>query len=211
MDQTPRTIATRIGTAACLAACALSIGLAQADDLVEPEVEPSSAAQSPSTTPWIQATMNADIRSKLAAAIPLAAARVESSPECAGLFAELGADGAQVLAGALYFSAPHLHIDQICRRATAYAYFGQQPTFLCSSFASLNDENAAMVLIHEALHHAGLPEGPAAPGGMGASAINEMVRKACGSQNVGPRPGRQLKEVRQRGDSTGALTALHSP
>jgi hypothetical protein len=128
--------------------------------------------------------MEAGIRSKLAAAIALAAARVEESQECAGLFAELGADGAAILARSLYLSAPHYQIGQPCRRATAFVYFGQEPTFLCSGFASLADERAALVLIHEALHHAGLAESPSQPGAMSAAAIEGMVREACGSQKA---------------------------
>jgi hypothetical protein len=57
---------------------------------------------------------------------------------------------------------------------------GAAPTFLCTGFSSLTDEHAALVLVHEALHHAGLTESPSDPSGMSSAAINEMVRTACG-------------------------------
>jgi hypothetical protein len=44
----------------------------------------------------------------------------------------------------------------------------------------LFDEQAAMVIIHEALHHAGLSEYPQDPDGMTSRAINGMVMEQCG-------------------------------
>jgi len=41
-------------------------------------------------------------------------------------------------------------------------------------------EQAAMVVIHEALHHAGLPERPHDKKAMTSGQINDMVREACG-------------------------------
>jgi hypothetical protein len=41
-------------------------------------------------------------------------------------------------------------------------------------------ECAAAVLIHEALHYAGLSEQPRDPQGMHARDIDRMVKKACG-------------------------------
>ncbi|MCG6947754.1 MAG: hypothetical protein LJE93_02410 [Acidobacteria bacterium] len=44
----------------------------------------------------------------------------------------------------------------------------------------LSDEQAAMVIIHEALHHAGLSEYPKDPDAMTSRAINGMVSEKCG-------------------------------
>jgi hypothetical protein len=106
--------------------------------------------------------------------------RVEASPRCAGLFAELGADGVRMLATSLYFRAPIAKQTGVCRRAEAYTHVGAAPTFLCDRFGRLSHEQSALVLIHEALHHAGLEESPAVPGAMSSAAINDMVQKACG-------------------------------
>lgn len=187
MDTTPVSPATRIGTAAWAAAVAVAVavaGLAQAGDWVEPKRADAAPAASRSAAPWIHPSMDADTRSKLAAALARAAARVEASPECAGLFAELGADGADVLAGSFYFPAPLRQMESTCRRATAYTYVGKETTFLCRGFASLTDERAALVIIHEALHHAGLAESPYELSAQTSAAINDMVRKACGAQQA---------------------------
>lgn len=193
MDTTPLSPATRIGTAAWAAAVAVAVavaGLAQAGDWVEPKRADAAPAASRSAAPWIHPSMDADTRSKLAAAIALAAARVEESPECAGLFASLDTDGVEMLASTLYFPAPPARRASSCRQAVAYTFVGEAPTFLCSAFSSLTDEHASLVLIHEALHHAGLPEGAWKAGGvMSSAAINDMVQVACGL-NVANKGGR---------------------
>jgi hypothetical protein len=123
--------------------------------------------------------MKTKMQSKLTTAFDLAVGLVEESPQCAGLFAELGADGAETLATSLYFPAPIAKKTSVCRRSEAYTYVGEAPTFLCDRFGRLSDEKAALVLIHEALHHAGLEESPKVPGAMSSAAINDMVQKAC--------------------------------
>jgi hypothetical protein len=183
MEQTPRSKATRNGSSVWLAAVALTLGmagLAWAGDSFEVGRADGTAAAQQSPAPWSRASMDPTTRSKLTSAFALAAARIEGSPECAALFAELGADGAELLATSLYFPAPPAQRASTCRQAAAYTYVGSAPTFLCGGFTSLTDEHAALVLVHEALHHAGLPESPSDPRAMSSAAINEMVRKACG-------------------------------
>jgi hypothetical protein len=85
-----------------------------------------------------------------------------------------------MLASSLYFPAPPARRASSCRQGVAYTFVGEAPTFLCSTFSSLTDENASLILIHEALHHAGLSEGSSQPGSMSSARINDAVQKACG-------------------------------
>ena len=50
---------------------------------------------------------------------------------------------------------------------------------LCPSFGDLSSKQAAVVLIHEALHHAGLTEQPADPLGMTPDQRNQLVEASC--------------------------------
>jgi hypothetical protein len=62
----------------------------------------------------------------------------------------------------------------------SYTKVGAAPTWICRNFASVSDEMASITIIHEALHHAGLPERPGDKTAMSSVEITEMVRKACG-------------------------------
>lgn len=193
MEQTPRSQAHRNGTSKRLAAAALTLGmagLAWAGDSFEVERADVTAAAQQSPAPWSRASMDPTTRSKLTSAFALAMSRVADTPECAGLFSDLGADAAEMLATSLYFPAPAAHRTSTCRRAVAYTYVGAAPTYLCGGFSSLTDDRAALVLVHEALHHAGLPESPSDPRAMSSVVINEMVRKACGFE-IFKRGGRE--------------------
>lgn len=120
------------------------------------------------------------MRSKLAAAFAVAVSRIEGSPECAALFAAFDADGVEMLVSSLYFPAPPARRGSTCRQAAAYTYVDKAPTFLCGGFSSMTDESASLVLVHEALHHAGLPESSSQPGSMSSAGINDAVQRACG-------------------------------
>jgi hypothetical protein len=67
----------------------------------------------------------------------------------------------------------------VCRRACAVTAVGKRPVKLCRHFAQLSDSHAAMIVIHEALHLAGLTEYPHDPDAMSGVAINRMVTEAC--------------------------------
>ena len=131
--------------------------------------------------PWIHSNMPADVREKLQAAVRIAADRIEEVEECGELFARLGADGKEMLKATLYIPvASYNRKDGICRRAAAYTKVGARSTFICPEFSRLSDERAAMFVVHEALHHAGLTEKPQYRRGMTSLAINSMVGRSCG-------------------------------
>jgi hypothetical protein len=136
---------------------------------------------SPAIEPWIDVHMPPRVKEKLRAALDLAGQRIREVPECAGLFTELGADGIEILQTTYYFPVLTYKRGLLsCRRAVAFTYVGEAPTFLCNGFSGLADERAAMIVVHEALHHAGLTEKPQDPKGMTSREINGMVRKGCG-------------------------------
>ena len=131
--------------------------------------------------PWIQARMPPKVEEKLRAALDLAGRRIREVPECGELFTELGADGIEMLRTTFYFPVLSYKDGMTsCRKAAAFGYVGEAPTYLCSGFSRLSDERAAMVVVHEALHHAGLTEKPRDTNAMTSRAINVMVKKSCG-------------------------------
>ncbi len=116
-------------------------------------------------------------------AVSLAAERLRESPACRKLFTALGADGFDILA-ATFYTAPISKAETgSCdrRHASAMTSVGGRRTVLCSpSFGELSRRQAAVTLLHEALHHAGLSEYPREPGAPRSSEINRAVKLSCG-------------------------------
>jgi hypothetical protein len=130
--------------------------------------------------PWIHGGMPDGMRTRLESGFELAVSRVREVPECRALFTDLGADALETLRTGLYFPiGSHRKEKAVCGRAVAYTNVGAAPTFLCRQFAKLSDKRAAMFVIHEALHHAGLPEQPHDRTAMTSREINTMVTNAC--------------------------------
>jgi len=129
--------------------------------------------------PWINNAMTEPMRDKVEVAFDLALHRVREVPACADLFHQLGADGVTALSRELYYPLELRRERAVCRRASAVTSVGKRPVKLCRHFAQLSDSHAAMLLIHEALHLAGLTERPHDPDAMSGAAINRMVTDAC--------------------------------
>jgi hypothetical protein len=117
---------------------------------------------------------------KLRAGFDLALDRVERESACRALFADLGADARGTLHGSLYYGATRQQEQSHCRYATAATQVGSAVTRVCESFSRVSIERAALVLIHEALHRAGLPERPQAPDAKSAREIDRMIHTRCG-------------------------------
>ena len=165
-----------------LAAVILSASTATADSTVpSPREDP---------VPRIIGHLKAQARVKLKAAMPLAAKLLREHRSCEALFTNLEADGLELLAKTIY-SAPVSKLEsRLCRtrRAAALTTVGGVRTILCSpTFERLTIREAALRLLHEALHHAGLPEYPNEPDAMTSSQINRLVRKNCISPRSGTR------------------------
>lgn len=131
-------------------------------------------------SPWIHAQTQPGLRAKIQSAFAIAVARVHDDAECRSLFSRLGRDGVEMLRTTLYFQMP-LSFDgiSICKQGDAATFVGSPSTFVCRHFQRLGNERAAVVLIHEALHHAGLTEYPQDPEAMTSAQITRMVEKNC--------------------------------
>ncbi|MEM7587770.1 MAG: hypothetical protein AAF560_30560 [Acidobacteriota bacterium] len=116
---------------------------------------------------------------KLEAAFELAYERVQDSPTCRALFSELGHDATEMLRRSRYVPANIMQEQRVCRRAVAFTGVGSPAVRLCRGFGRLALERAAMVVIHEALHTAGLPEWPLDPEAMTSAEINALVGRSC--------------------------------
>ncbi|MEW6338425.1 MAG: hypothetical protein AB1625_13655 [Acidobacteriota bacterium] len=120
------------------------------------------------------------VSTRLLVAWPNAVGRVRESSGCADLFAKLGHDGPRMLARTRYYGQRHSMARNRCALgASAYTWVGASDTVLCDSFGSLMTPQAMLVLIHEALHFAGLTEYPPYPGAPTSQEINAMVRERC--------------------------------
>jgi len=183
---------------ACIGALALALPFAGASDVVDSAagmaeldaamvgaITPGSAvaggeARSP-VVPRMSPEMSQKNREQVIDAFQVALERVREVPECRELFTDLGADATVTLGKVFFFPiGRNAARGNVCRDAIAYTLVDGGPTWLCREFWRLTDERAALVIIHEALHHAGLGEWPHDPDGMRSTAINNMVAKRCG-------------------------------
>lgn len=143
----------------------------------------TSAANNPETalsTPWISSKVPTPVRSKIEASFQVASQRLVESPACRDLFADLGANGFETLASTLFYPASAAHEKRLCGGAWGYTTVGSAPTFLCRRFSRLSEKRGALILIHEALHHAGMDEWPNDSTGLTSKAINSLIEDACG-------------------------------
>jgi hypothetical protein len=150
----------------------------------------SAIPQAP-VEPWIHHKMDATVRAKLEAGFELAVQRVRELGSCADLFDRLGADGLEMLRTGLYLQvSDYYHEIVVCGRDPAsssrggsilgYTKVGGAPTWICRHFGRISTEAAAITILHEALHHAGLTERPADRLAMTSVEITEMVANQCG-------------------------------
>jgi hypothetical protein len=119
--------------------------------------------------------------SKLQRGFAIALDRLERHAPCRLLFEELDDDGVAKLFKTIYLSARREDLRRLCRdRNAAYTYLSLPHTRLCPAFGRLSDTRAAIIVLHEALHYAGLEESPTFPDAMTSAEINRMVESHCG-------------------------------
>lgn len=197
----------RKGLVPLLAALSLTASPAFASDLEKPDtVEPAAAPVLPAPDREARPPMNLiagassplrgprfDLRPtvsplvlpraqrKLGLAYALAAGRLAKQPTCRALFDPLGSDGLAMLEATLYLPASRMGERRICSHAArAYTQVGSEVTMICGSFQDLPDHKAAVLLIHEALHFAGLNDEKHDPHGPCSKEINHLIEQACG-------------------------------
>jgi hypothetical protein len=124
--------------------------------------------------------LSARVAARLNEGIPVVQERLRDYASCRALFARLGSDGAVKLDGASYYPASAEQERKVCRPDVfAVTTVGGSAVVLCRRFARLSRQEAAIILIHEALHLAGQTEYPAAPEAPDSLAITEMVMTGC--------------------------------
>jgi hypothetical protein len=161
----------------------VSGSMAQASDTVIPQ-NVGTKRDVQSTVPKTAMFEPGRATEKLGEAFAVAVERVQEIPQCGGLFVGLEADGVEMLTTTLYMPTHPFDEQSLCQSAAAFTWVGGVHTRLCRRFSSLSKERAAMTLIHEALHHAGLTEKPADPEAMTAREIDGMVSDACGRKSL---------------------------
>jgi hypothetical protein len=117
------------------------------------------------------------VKEKLCSGLRLAVDRVCTVHQCHELFTQLGADGIETLTTSLYYPANPRREAYVCEKGVAFTTLEATQIWLCRKFSRLSDEYAATILIHEALHRAGL--GKHHPG-MSSGDVNIQVKRACG-------------------------------
>ncbi len=133
---------------------------------------PPDLARSDNLTPVLQL--------KLARAFSLAMEKIDAHATCRQLYADLGKDPRATLRVTRYFAAPMVEEQRLCRRGvSAYTVVGSPKIYLCRSFVRLPADRAAVVVLHEALHYAGMTEWPADPQALNSAGINRLVAKSC--------------------------------
>lgn len=153
------------------------------------ELAAASSNALPSSTevveiePWIHTRMNDGLRERIAVGFEIATNRVQEVETCSDLFVELGVNAMETLDGTLYMPVfTYRDAKKVCGgRNLAFTFVGSPMTFICADFERLSDQDAAKIIIHEALHTAGLKESPQYRGrGVKTSReINSMVAKSC--------------------------------
>ena len=127
--------------------------------------------------PRSEGSMPPDVRGKLNGAFREAMLTVREREECQGLFVSLGKRGDYTLANAVYVAggATGLCADEI----PAWVHVNHPRTMVCDRFGRLDVKEAAVQLLHEALHSAGLNEWPHQSNALRPREISALVRQHC--------------------------------
>jgi hypothetical protein len=134
-----------------------------------------------SAEPSFNMSLSSSATATLREAFPIALERVRSLADCRSLFDALVVSGNERLTSTFYVPPTAAQTANSCSKgAVAFTHVGSPVTYLCSGFGALSPEEAAVVVIHEALHFAGLPEAPSNPEALNSRQINRLVQEACG-------------------------------
>lgn len=109
----------------------------------------------------------------------LALERVADRPACRELFDSLGAEGAKLLEKTYYLRAKQEDAETCTNGVVAFTRLHDYRCWICPRFGGLSVDAGAMILIHEALHMAGLPEDTAPNGEQSSFGINRIVHNKC--------------------------------
>lgn len=109
----------------------------------------------------------------------LAQSRLCDTQTCAQLFQNLGTNGVDMINGTNYLDGRSTSTCMQHPDWAAWTNVGDCNVYLCDAFTTLSQSGAATILIHEALHDAGMSENPPDPCGLTSSEINDLVQSNC--------------------------------
>lgn len=149
----------------------------------EDSTRPAVADLAPRSFSLLWPRIASDIPSRerrtLVRAYTRAVERVRAHQGCQQLFGKFSVDGAELLARTYYLRARPNDQGICASGAVAFTRVHDPRCWICGRFGSLSVDAGAMILIHEALHLAGMPEDPAGEEALSPSGINNLVRHAC--------------------------------
>jgi hypothetical protein len=165
----------------CVCVFAAVVPSAWAADLVEVVSAVAPDDSSRIVEPRISPRVARRNRDQITTSFQVALDRVLEVPECRAMFSELGADALTTLGRVSFYPiGSHELKPNVCNGSVVHTLVGGGPIWVCRKFSRLSNSQGAMVIIHEALHHAGLTEHPQDKSGMTSAGINAMVAKRCG-------------------------------
>lgn len=103
------------------------------------------------------------------------------SADCQSLFHDLGSNLDAALSHAVYMEPRYSSEEASCwrRQAVAFTTVGPGVTVICPTFRTLSVNEAAAILLHEALHNAGQTEWPSDPEAPTSRQIQDRVQRRC--------------------------------
>ena len=116
-----------------------------------------ASARGESRSPRIEGELPSRVAFLLRASQSVAERSLKKHASCRGLFIELGTTGEEILPAIRYARASGDNGRRLCGRGnvSAYAGLGTGKTWICPEvFSALDRYEAAMIVLHEALHHA---------------------------------------------------------
>lgn len=174
---------TRVRVLALMILLGVTLEVSARSAEVEPLRDPGASPAVASfdwPQPQIGPGMASDDRFTFHAAFQTAVGRLHGHQSCRDLFSDLNFDGIRALRLTHYRRAQSKTDLVLCRRgARAVTGVGTGQTRICDAFDRLSRTAKATILIHEALHTAGLSEAPQDPTAPNAREITLNVKTAC--------------------------------
>ena len=139
------------------------------------------AAADRSSLPSIAGNLPSPVWVALGSAYRMAQERLRTNAQCGELFTNLGALGPRLLGQAIFAPSSTSRDRDVCAGcAVAVTEVRGRVIRLCPRFGELPVRAAALILIHETLHLAGLRERPPDPTALTSAEINTLVAANCG-------------------------------
>ena len=162
-------------------AAAVGLGIARAPPPAAAE-DRTGVPRGPSAVePYLAQGLAPEVARKLRLGFEKAISLARGAGQCGALFRDLNADPVELLSSTRYYAAELAWGKQACPDGVfAATQVGSRVTMLCAGFGRVSRDMAAVVVLHEALHFAGLRERPRDPGAMSSNEINNLVKKRCG-------------------------------